>query len=109
MKRDGWNRYSIQENTRPIRLPARTTAGDFLLPSGPGTISMFLQCGVASFAVALFFVLIPLVLVIAYSPLESLGTWWPGVTGVAWLAGWIGLVVGAVRESKANQEWLDEQ
>jgi hypothetical protein len=109
MKRDGWERYSITANSRPTRVPARTTPGDFLLPSGPGTISMFLQCGVAAFAIALFFVLIPLVLVVVYSPLESLGTWWPWVTGIVWIASWIGLVVGAVRENKANQEWLDEQ
>lgn len=70
---------------------------------------MFLQCGVAAFAIALFFVLIPLVLVVVYSPLESLGSWWPWVTGAAWLVSWIGLVVGAVRENRENQEWLDEQ
>jgi hypothetical protein len=79
------------------------------LPSGPGTVGMFLQCGVAAFAIALFFVLVPLVLVVAYSPLESLGSWWPWVTGVAWIASWIGLVVGAVRENRATQEWLDDQ
>jgi hypothetical protein len=109
MKRDGWERYSIQANTRPIRLPARTTSGDFLLPSGPGTVGMFLQCGIAAFALALFFVLLPLVLVVAYTPLESLGSWWPWPTGAAWIAAWTGLVVGAARENKSNQEWLDEQ
>jgi hypothetical protein len=109
MKRDGWERFSIRANTRPDRLPVRTTPGDFLLPSGPETVGMFLQCGVAAFAIALFFVLVPLVLVVAYSPLESLGSWWPWVTGVAWIASWIGLVVGAVRENRATQEWLDDQ
>jgi hypothetical protein len=109
MKRDGWERLSIQANTRPIRFPARTTPNDFLLPSGPGTVGMFLQSGVAAFAIALFFVLLPMTLVVAYTPLESLGTWWPWATGVAWLAAWAGLVVGAVRENRAIEAWLDDQ
>ena len=109
MKRDGWDRYSIQANTRPIRMPASTTPADFLTPSGPGTVSMFLQCGVAAFAIALFFVLTPLLLVVVYSPLESLGSWWPWATGVAWIASWAGLFVGAVREKKAIDESLSDQ
>jgi hypothetical protein len=70
---------------------------------------MFLQCGVAALAIALIFVLGPLLLVVAYTPVESLGSWWPWPTVVAWIAAWIGLVAGAVRENRAIQEWLDEQ
>ena len=108
MKRDGWDRYSIQENTRPIQLPVSTTPADFLTPSGPRTVSMFLQCGVAAFAIALFFVLLPLLLVVVYSPLESLGSWWPWVTGMAWIISWVGLFVGAAREKRAIDEWLSD-
>jgi|SRR6266536_3115353 len=109
MKRDGWDRLSIQANTRPIRVPVRTTSADFLLPSGPGTVGMVLQCGVAALAIAVFFVLLPLVLVVAYTPLESLGSWWPRATGVAWIAAWVGLVVGAVRENRSIAAWLADQ
>jgi len=109
MKPDGWERFSINANTRPDRLPDRTAPGDFLLVSGPGTLGTFLQCGVAAFAISLFFVLGPLLLVVVITPLESLGGWWPWCGGVAWIAGWIALFVGALRENKANQEWLDEQ
>jgi hypothetical protein len=109
MKRDGWERLSIRANTRPIRVPVRTTPDDFLLPSGPGTAGMVLQCGVAAFAIALFFVLLPLTLAVAYTPLGSLGTWWPWATGVAWIAAWAGLVVGAIRENRAIAAWLDDQ
>jgi len=109
MKRDGWERLSIQANTRPIRFPPRTTSADFLLPSGPGTVSMVFQCGVAGFAIALFFVLLPLTLFVAYTPVDSLGTWWPWATGIAWIASWAGLVLGAVRENRAIEEWLADQ
>ena len=108
MKHDAWDRFSIEANTRPDRLPARVGPSDFLLPSGPRTMSMFRQCGIAAFGIA-FFVLGPLVLFVAFTPVESLGRWpWP-ITGVAWIAGWAGLFVGAVRESRAVQEWLDDQ
>jgi hypothetical protein len=109
MKRDGWERLSIRANTRPIRVPVRTTPADFLLPSGPGTVRMVLECGVAAFAIAVFFVLLPLVLVVAYTPLESLDSWWPWVTGMAWIAAWVGLVMGALRENRAIEAWLEDQ
>ena len=109
MKRDGWERYSIRANTRPIRVPVGTTAADFLLPSGPGTVGTVLQSGVAGFAIAIFFVLLPLTLAVAYSPLDSLGSWWPWATGVAWIAAWAGLVVGAVRENRAIAVWPEDQ
>lgn len=109
MKRDGWERFSIQANTRPDHLPARTTPDDFLLPFGPGTVRMFLQCGLAALGIAVFFVLGPLVLLVAFTPVESLGGWWPWVTGVAWIASWTALFVGTVRENGAIREWLDDQ
>jgi hypothetical protein len=109
MKRDGWERFSIRANTRPDRLPARTTPDDFLLPSGHATVGMFIQCGVAAFGIALLLVLAPIALFVAYTPIESLGGWPYLVAVLAWAAIWAGLFVGAVRESRGIEEWLADQ
>ena len=55
MKRDFWERASVRANTRPDRLPVRTTTDDFLLQPGPGSVRMFLECGLASCGIAVFF------------------------------------------------------
>jgi hypothetical protein len=70
---------------------------------------MFLQCGIAAFALAVIFFLGPLVLVVAYTPLESLGSWWPWATCIAWIAIWAGLFAAARRENTAIEEWLRDQ
>ena len=108
VKRDGWERASIKYNSRPDRLPPRTTPDDFLLDSGPGTLGTFLQCGAAAFAIA-FYLGLTLGLVVAITPVDNLGSWWAWITVVTWFASWAWLFVAAVRENKANERWLDEQ
>jgi hypothetical protein len=107
-KRDGWERLSIRANTRPDRLPVRTTPSDFVLPAGPGSIRMFASCALAGLGIALFFVLAPLVLFVAYTPVESLGQWPWYAAGVAFVCAWTLLFRAALREQDAVRRWAED-
>jgi hypothetical protein len=108
MKRDGWERLSIRSNTRPDRLPVRTTPDDFILPRGPGSFRMFVSCAAAAVGIALFLVMGPLVLFVAFTPVESLGKWPWYAGGVAFVATWAGLYLAALRERVAVRRWAEE-
>ena len=108
VKRDGWERLSIRANTRPDRLPVRTTPDDFLLPSGPGSIRMFISCAAAAFGIAVFFILAPLMLFVAYTPVESLGKWPWYAAGVGFVAAWGLIFWAALREEDAVRRWVED-
>src|SRR5207237_5089949 len=108
MKRDFWERASVRANTRPDRLPVRTTTDDFLLQPGPGSVRMFLECGLASCGIAVFFVLLPLVIFVAITPVESLGSWPWLAAGVAFAGSWAGLFGAAVREAENDRRWAED-
>jgi hypothetical protein len=108
MKRDGWERLSIRANTRPDRLPARTTPDDLLLPSGPGSVRMFVSCAAAAFGIAVFFVLAPLALFVAFTPIESLGRWPWIAAGTAFAAAWCWLYGAARRERTEVRRWAED-
>ena len=109
MRKDGWERASIRFWTRPDRPPVFTTPSDFLSPSGSRTLGMFWRCGVIAFGGTLFYVLLPLVLILMWSALPSLGNWPWLVSGVAFAGGWLGTFWAAVREDAAVREWLEDQ
>src|ERR671930_2391311 len=107
MKRDGWNRASITMNSRPIRLPPRTTPNDFLI-SGPANVRMFFECGLASVAIVLFFVLGPLLLLVVSTPIETMGQWPWLAAGIAFFASWASLFAAAVTEARRLRHWTDD-
>jgi hypothetical protein len=99
MKQDGWDRESIKRNTRPIKLPPNTAPDDFLV-SGPGSVRMFFECGLASVTIVLFFVLAPLLFLVVYTPIESLGQWPWIAAGIAFGATWASMFAAAVTEDR---------
>ena len=109
MKRDGWERASILFWTRPNRLPVYTTPTDFLVPSGRLTFGMLWRCGVIAFCGSIFYVLLPLALLLMWIPVDGRGDWVWVAGAVAFPVGWLGLLWAAVREDVAIREWLEDQ
>jgi hypothetical protein len=69
---------------------------------------MFASCAAAPFGVAIFLVLAPLALFVAYTPVESLGHWPWVAAGVVFAAVWAFLYITALRERVAMQRWAED-
>lgn len=59
----GWDRVSLEANTRPIRVERDITSADLVVPRGGSLAALVLACIACGLGLALLFVFWPLMLV----------------------------------------------
>jgi hypothetical protein len=102
----GWDRLSIQINTRPVRMERDVTRRDLLIPSSADRLALLGACLVCGICLSVFWVYLPAFLITPF--VGHLDGWLWGTMVVAALASTVVLYALGRTHEQRDAEWAKQ-